>query len=375
MHSTTYESIYINKEGLMLIHVDIEPTEFDSQLDETDEQLRIQRKKEIQLFFEQILSIGSRGIHRLHIKPKLTRWVLRNLALHKSEIELIKSLAKKSARFGARIHTLPCLLTINYHRKEFIKRTGTCWNVGHLNFVNGTGLSDVQLLVENERYDGEFYNLIFQLLAEKNDVGILNFTPRHGGGIDEMKKLLPHQMSRGDTVLCICDRDTDFPSKDEKNPVIKAFQKKVTDDFFGFAITTPCREAENFLTLEMFKLMYPQAETSKLEELIENQNCNIKGDCLWLYFDTKNGMDPQKAIENCQIIEMKDWLQDKYEIDRNFVKFAKFGDNPLKVFLSNKEAQQEFVKFTDSDYWKLHFQEWVEPILWFLCGELPFRPK
>ena len=60
----------------MLINISMDPNELDLKLNSTDKKLNIKRKKQVQLFFENILSIYRRGIHRLYVKPKLMRWAI-----------------------------------------------------------------------------------------------------------------------------------------------------------------------------------------------------------------------------------------------------------------------------------------------------------
>ena len=363
----------------MLLNIDITKSQLNQKIKSLKGNNRIAFMQILTEFFVYILNVSHEGNHRVFMERELVLWVNKNIELYKKDKEQLFQVLVNSVKLGDKVKTLPCSLTVSFVQKEFFKRKGYKWNVSYLNFVNGLKLPKIKLLVENEIYDGDFYRQIFQDLANKNDeIGLLMFDPHHGDGKDFMKKLLPRLMNRKEMVLCVCDRDTDYISDDNDNEVMKAYNKKVSDDFLGFVAVTPGREAENFLSLEIFKLMYPQSDTKFLSKLIEIQNCTEKGKCIWLYFDTKSkkGVYLSEMMECCESPDLtkfiQKYLQNKQSKNQR-TKFEKFGDNPLKVFVDNSEAQEKFREFIDSNYWQLHFQEWVEPILWYLCGEIPRR--
>ena len=357
----------------MLLNIDLTRSQLNQKLTTLTHELRIEFERKLTEFFVYILNVSHEGIHRVFMERDLVLWVYENIKLYDKEKKQLFHVFVNSFKLGDKVNSLPCSMTITFTEKESIGRKGYKWNVSYLNFMSGLKLSKIKLLVENEIYDGDFYFHIFQELANKNDeLGLLMFDPHHGDGKDFMKRLLPRLMERKDMVLCICDRDTDYSSKDRENEVMKAYKKNITNEFFGFVAITPGREAENFLSLDIFELMYPQSDTKVLKEFIEQQNCTEKGKCFWLYFDTKakKGVYLSEILDDSPSSDLKEYIQ-KNKPEKT--KFEKFGDNSLKVFVNNSEAQQKFKEFIDSDYWQLHFQEWVEPILWYLCGEIPRR--
>ena len=364
----------------MLVNINMTRNELDQKLDSLTQNLRSEIEQNLEEFFIYMLNMSHEGIHRVFMERDLVLWVDENFELRKKEKQQLFRVLLNSVKLGDKIDTLPCSMTVTFAQHELITRDGKKWYVNYQNFVNGLRLTKIKLLVENEINDGDFYLHIFQELADKNDeLGLVWIDPKHGGGKSFMKKLLPRLMERKEMVLCICDRDTDYSSEDCTDEVMKEYKKHVTEDFIGFVAITPGREAENFLSLEIFRLMYPQSDTKVLNELIENQHCTEKGKCFWLYFDTKadKGVYINDILDNSGSEELKKFVQRKKQIEQSdfkTTKFEKFGDNPLAVFLKNSDAQDKFKEFIESEYWELHFQEWVEPILWYLCGEIPQRP-
>ena len=333
-------------------------------------------KQNLADFFVYMLNVSLDGIHRVFIKRDLVSWVDKNIELHNKERSQLHQIWANCTQLGSKVESIPCSMTVTFVQNEIIEREGYNWNVSYLNFVNGLRLSRIDLLVENEIYDGDFYSHIFQAVAnnEKYDVGLLNFKPHHCGGKEFMIKLLPHYVNPKTMALCIGDRDSSHPSDDCADKLIKKYHEIVKDNFFGFVTITVGREAENHLSLETLELMYPQIDTSKLKSLINNQESRKKGDSLWLYYDVKEGVNPKQVLENCEFDDKKVWIKQQYQIDQlnaNEEKLPGFGKKVLEHFLKNPNAQQEFREFINTDYWEDHFHDWVEPILWCLCGEIP----
>ena len=333
-------------------------------------------KQNLADFFVHVLNVSLDGTHRVFMERDLVSWVDKNIKLHDKERSQLYQIWANCTQLGSKVEKIPCSMTVSFVQNEFIKRVGYNWNVSYLNFVNGLRLSKIELLVENEIYDGDFYSHILRAVAdnEKYDVGLLNFKPHHCGGKQFMIKLIPRYVNPETMALCIGDRDTSHPSDDCADELIKKYHEFVRDDFFGFVTITVGRAAENHLTLEILERMYPRKDTTKLKQLINNQESWKKGDSLWLYYDVKEGVNPKQILEKCEFDDKKVWIQQQYQIGQlntNEENLPGFGNKVLEHFLNNPIAQQEFREFIDTDYWNLHFHEWVEPILWYLCGEIP----
>ncbi len=360
----------------MLVNIKMTRAKLNQELSSLNQESGNVLKQNLADFFDYMLNVSREGIHRVFMERDLMLWVYENIELHNKERSQLRQIWANCTQLGSKVESIPCSMTVTFAQNEFIKREGYNWGVSYLNFVNGLRFSRIELLVENEIYDGDFYSHIFQTVAnnEKYDVGLLNFNPHHCGGKQFMIKLLPRYVNPKTMALCIGDRDTSHPSDDCADELIKKYHEIVRDDFFGFVTITVGRAAENHLTLEILELMYPKKDTSKLKNLINNQEFTVKGDSLWLYYDIKEGVNPKKILENCEFDDKKAWIRQQYQIDQFNAKdenLPRFGNKVLEHFLKNPKAQQEFSEFINTDYWEDHFHEWVEPILWYLCGEIP----
>ena len=271
-------------------------------------------------------------------------------------------------------------MTIELGENE-IHQDGLKWRIGHKNFVKNFKLKQAVLLVENGLYDGQIYRHIFELVTVKSKSGVSfpNFRPENSGGRDFLPKWFEDLVNRNEMVVCIGDQDCLAPTDHSNSNLMKKYKKLKSKKFVGFAKFTPGNSIENFFSLTIVELLATRinlSQVTKLKKLIANQKNCKKQDCMWLYFDIKKGMIRKDKLKKCGPCQLK-WLAGKYNIETKEVqniKFDGFGDIS-KLLLNNfnnkneNAVKEEFKKFIKTDYWNQHINPWLEPILWFFCGE------
>ena len=363
----------------MLVEVDIKRDQIENVLDCLNDDSKKQRYlNELGDMFTDLLKSSREGYHRIFINRKLCQWVFEYAGLREREKDQLLLIEEKSSQLGTSVKNAPCKLTIELGAKK-IQQDGFNWRIGHKNFASNFKLKQITLLVENGKYDGQIYKHIFELVADKNKVGMVNFRPEHSGGKDFLPTWFEDLVKRDELVLCIGDQDCLAPTDHSNNNLVKKYRKLKSDEFIGFATLTPGNAIENFFPLTIVEILGSkanQSELARLKLLIANQK-NVKHlDCMWLYFDIKNGMINPIKLEKCNSSQKK-WLAEKYNVkleEVSKISFRNFGDIS-KLILNNFENKKktpiilEFEKFVKSEYWNLHLNSWFEPILWFLCGE------
>ena len=94
--------------------------------------------------------------------------------LREREKDQLLLIEEKSSQLGTSVKNAPCKLTIELGAKK-IQQDGFNWRIGHKNFASNFKLKQITLLVENGKYDGQIYKHIFELVADKNKVGMGQF--------------------------------------------------------------------------------------------------------------------------------------------------------------------------------------------------------
>ncbi|WP_170468127.1 hypothetical protein [Ruegeria arenilitoris] len=253
------------------------------------------------------------------------------------------------------------------------------WTVGHRKLLHGRLLEKPRLILEDAHSDGEVYALV---LGKGTVVGRemqIEFDACHGGGNQTFRRLR-EQVQAGAVSICICDNDMLAPGSARSETFNKAETEANKCEFVGGFFNPPYREIENLIPIEILRECYPRVSPKrldKLQKLIADQDEVEQGDCLWLYFDVKEGVEGEKLIEKCPNSASQNWLASKYTNGDigclTDVSFPGFGDSVVSTLLDSGPALKEFHKFLRSDYWAQHLQPFFEQIAWYLVGEKKAR--
>lgn len=323
---------------------------------------------------QEVARASRRGDHIFVIPRPFAIWISENLNLRDDEREHIVKLGNSFAELESRFMDArwKILVDVNFQEPKMV-RDGV-WKVGVDYILNYEEmfLQPIQLLVENGTHDGAFYMKMICAEAKRRQFGKIKIKISHGGGGDIGAELI-RVSGDGHAVICICDSDKFTPYQPSENhaSIIKKFNKCKS---VGIVLRTPGKSAENFLPLSICRQISNKSNGAEiLERKLNDQDNNVSsGDCLWLYFDVKQGMNQRKCRKYCNETNSNNWILSKYKLnDKNFHDFPNikgFGDDILEKFIRDEDIQSEFIRFMDSDYWELHFENWLEDILWLSCA-------
>lgn len=248
------------------------------------------------------------------------------------------------------------------------------WIVGHQLLLKKNYLSTPQLIIEDAHSDGEIYRKVLEKGTTLGRKSKMRFEPCHGGGNQTFRRLKERAIA-GFVSVCIVDHDMLAPDGQRSATFLSV--KKVAEGttFVGHFSPPPYRELENIIPLRILRDCYPDVSAQKLDVLearMTSQGNIPNGDCLWLFFDVKEGMEGDKLAKKCASLASQNWLTKKYvqgEITCvKEISFPGFGDKVVETFLHSGAALAEFHKFLRSTYWSKHFQPFFEEVSWFFLG-------
>ena len=368
----------------MIIDVAIKPME-----------LKLIPEHEVTALFSELGRASVLGYHRVFMDEDLAEWVLdeKNVSLSSRHRERFGDIMDTISERGNQVKRAKCKMIIkigvdkNIELVEFRKsnKVEKChWIVNYKNFVNGMTLDPTILLTENSLNDGQLFNMIFDLEAERCGLSPLSSFRFNGGG-SSTEPIFADLVKYGKICLAIADQDFyDSRSKGGKK-LIKRYTKIKDDDIIGLVDLTPGDKIENFLSFKTIKTVYENLvkrdenfrlykdcveNLEKIEKIIENTP-DID-ESIWLKLDIKKEFIRENFTDvNSDIASKK--LNENYKMQKvNIANNKHDGFKNFKLvekFLDCREAVLEFEDFVKSDLWKQHYKSWLETKIWFLCGD------
>jgi hypothetical protein len=248
------------------------------------------------------------------------------------------------------------------------------WTVGHQRALVGNLLQVSKLILEDAYSDGAVYRKVLKDGTNTGKSFELRFEECHGGGSQTFRSLRT-QILAGSVSICICDHDRHSPQSAPSDTFNKTANEAEKATFVGMFYQPPFRELENLFPLQVVRAQCPQVSPDKLDELealIAAQDFKDSGDCLWLYFDVKEGVEGKKFIKKCPQRTSKIWFSRKYcqgKVEKlDSVSFPGFGENIVTALLDSGPAMKEFHRYLRSKYWSFHLQPFFEEVAWKLVG-------
>lgn len=324
--------------------------------------------------FSEVVRCSRLGYHRIIIPRSVADWVGKNADLSAIDRAHLRRLRAEYTQLAGQAEVSP--LVVRVVRAGGVERSadGRIVTIGYEHFIKGGYLLKSVLLLENAVNDGRIIALVLGHEAKRVSFGEIVYEIANGGGSTTAGELERH-VSAGRIVACVCDTDLKIPSG-ARSPTFKSIMKKVTAlPLVGLAIGTPGSEAENFIPLSiidhMFRASHPDACHFLQQVMMSQGNCD---DCFWLYFDIKRGFSAMVPHLNTE--EKRRWACRKLGVDEDSlagVVISGFGDAVIASFFNDEIAQAEFFEFSRTEYWQIHFSEWIHKVLWIVCGRAALR--
>ena len=341
-------------------------------------------KDEISALFSELGRASKLGYHRVFLKEDLAKWVMNPKNINLSDIhrQQFGYIMDKIAERGDQVDRAKCKMIIKVGGTEPIKKDGCHWIVSHKKFIDGMTLDQSILLTENSLYDGNLYSMMFNLEADRHGLGPLNSFRFNGGG-SGIEEIFADIVEYGKICLAIADLDIYVFNKSVGEKLLCNFREFKDEGIIGLVDLTCGDKIENFLPFAVIRIVYDNLiskqkntyrDCIKNLETIENiinNNPNIDKS-IWLKLDIKKKFI-REEFTSVNTDSASNELNNEYKKQKIKVTEGKpdgfSNTNLVKRFLSCSEAVSEFEEFTNSDEWKYLFESWLEPKIWFLCGE------
>lgn len=340
------------------------------------EQLNAENRPDLLEFLDELARSISRGCHRVSIGRSVGRWCQENL--HESSttgqrlVRASESYSQSKLEFDAAIFKLHIIVGTSSPTEISLR----LWQIGHLTVLNGSFLEPVCFVVENATNDGAFFEYLISLEAKRTGFGEVSCHFANGGG-SGLAKEFSRSIGLNRITVCLADHDRLAPhaKRSQTNLRCQVVERSRAKNYVGIFLELPCREIENFLPLDVISKCVParlRFEHGELRNAVKAQQDASQGDCLWLYFDVKMGLEHDQLLKNCKAPEAMSWIAEKWR--RGSFELAVdmtipgFGNDLPDLFLKNNEAKGDFFRFIRSEYWRKHFSEWCSYLLSFAAG-------
>lgn len=327
-------------------------------------------------FFGEILRASRLGFHRIIFPRFLADWIIQNLPLSEIDSSHLRRLRSEYTQLAGQIEQAPIFLSVVRGGDFRVPEVGRGLIVGLELLVRGRYLQNSALLLENAVNDGQFFDLIIQHEVKRITFGKVSYELFNGGGATtaaELERLVATQR----IVTCICDTDLKVPGGSKSSTYNTMMHKASSIPLIGYAMGTPCSEAENFIPLKVLEILYGNSHFDScnfLASVMARQGSCEGSDCFWMHFDFKNGW--ASVLPHLNTDAKLDWACRKLGVskgDLSGITLNGFGNGIIPTFLSHDAAQAEFFRFTRSQYWILNFSDWLARLLWVICGRAELR--
>lgn len=361
-------------------------------LQSTVEELSDTENGELEDVFAQLIESDRSGRHFFISRRELCKWAVENLHLSQRDKTYLTSIHEKYAVRGDMLRVARVYVNVVLGDGSVSFDGKKTFVIGHRALLNGQYLSTcTSFVVEDSDSDIQLYKQILCETKKLSHVPSYEFDPIHGGG-SSIASIFEQEIDKQRVVVCVVDHDSLAPNGKKSataNKVISIYRKRNCGNisgqscFIGIGITTVGRELENYIPYHLFKEMaayHGYRHFDRLDGLISQNEQIPPEECLWLYFDIKEGICGRKLKELSDKNKISDesisWICKKIgcelqEIEQ--IKVDGFGKGVITSFFDSHEALSRFHHFVRSEYWLFAFHDYFDKILWFFAAPKPNR--
>lgn len=335
--------------------------------------------QELELLISGLLQTTANGLHLVIINRKLCEWAKETINFNNRELAQLDRLREFYTQTGGLVSIAKSILRIEIGDAQLAEYDAHKYRIGHRAFLRSNYSEASRLLIEHIENDGDMLELIFSEMSKKHPVRSYNYIRLHGGGAD-IAACFRIEVPNQRVIVSVVDSDK-VASCDTSSTTKRHLDREAErQTFIGTICETPCKEAENYIPLNILinharKICPSYTSFGELIYLVENQEINGASDCLWLYFDVKRGVEGDK-LSSIRNPEVSEWLRNKYQRrDGDFSGFEipGFGDSILRQFLNCGEAIRDFTEFLKTQYWNVNFSGFFDLLYWYFAADKKSR--
>jgi hypothetical protein len=312
------------------------------------------------------------GDHVVVISRELSRHLLDVADLSRSEKAMLERIAHEYTQRADLVRKAPRYIHVAPNPRRVDERSIL---VNFEQLITTRILDRAILLVENIRRDGMLYGELIKAHYDLHDCPVPAYEAMHGGGAD-LATVFIEQIRRKRIVCGIVDTDRYSPDSSSA-PKLEAL-KRARDQMnwsLAFAISPPCREAENCLPMDlMMSLQSGKTNPTNHHYLKAASHETSHGhDCrrsFWLFVDLKEGLSKETLGK---LTDPKDraWVSEKLTtlgIDVENESLSGFGSKVFDQIAANNQHLAELRRATRCNSWREIFFEFIDYLLWIFAG-------
>lgn len=321
----------------------------------------------------ELLRTHRQGLHLLVVGRDLAN-SLGKLALSQADVALLRRLGAEYTQTGA-LHRSSAFyisilntLDVRYeHRGSYVEVSLGALSASRV-------LDRPVLLSENLTTDGWLYDQILAAVATKTGKGAISFDLAHGGG-DDIVAVLDDMLDKRRVLVAIVDSDKDSPLTSRNSKLSKASTVITRSAWpLAFAVSPPCREAENIVPLDVM-LHLPSAIECDLAPVLlevtarEDDQAWPYDDRIHHYVDLKLGISQSRLARLEQ--QDRDWLIEKCGgllPTGDDWSISGFGDRVIQQIIAEGKHIAQLREKIKERGWTDAFLRFFEHISWYFIS-------
>ncbi|MBN8180990.1 hypothetical protein [Roseibium aggregatum] len=357
-------------------------------LDIKVEELTIMPPEEAETIFTLLLDADRLGNHMIVISRTTCDWAIENLSLSGQNSNHLNRLkADFSTRGNIRKYS-KCHISVVFGESE-IYLEGSGFSIGHKKFISSEfSTYKTRMIVENIENDSGLYNFMFSVAIKQTNIPGTAVDFVSGGGSTTCA-VFENEIKKNRIAICIVDTDKNSPCDklgSTAKKVLNLHNKRNIEQnnsytpYIGTATTTIGQEIENYIPFNAVKQISCYNLPPELELIVKQNTSADAENCFWLFFDLKNGVSGTKILDKIdQGLKQRSvgqWIASRLGCSYQDLKYKNIngvGKNIIEKFLSTKEAQNEYIEFSKTEYWRSAFLAQFESLLWYLAATMPVR--
>jgi hypothetical protein len=198
---------------------------------------------------------------------------------------------------------------------------------------------------------------------------------RHGGG-DNLPKVFEHEINERKIVCGIVDSDKRYPlATNAKLTALLSIVQALAWPL-GFALSPPCREAENVIPFGLVMSLpsgYKNSTNALLLQInrAEAMSRQAIQDYYWFFFDLKEGLNAEKFRKYSE--EERRWIEAKLSLggvnpyDQNL---SGYGDKVIRQLREENRFLSELKRLTRQTSWRQMFSPFIDDLVWPLAASV-----
>lgn len=328
--------------------------------------------------FAEIIRASRNGYHKVIVPRAVAKWAVENLDLTLQDKAHLDRLRAEFSQSGSQIKDSKYVLVLKPRNEPYFDQSEGRYYIDIFSAAHSGMIAPPLLLVENAATDGAVYSYLFEFARKNAGFECIKFEVAHGGGADIVSEF-ERIVRSGRITVCICDSDKLAPTAVLCSKVRRAASFLETQKFVASIFETVGHELENFFPIDILARAapsYPSSNITYLRNIIDRQIGVVSGECAWLFFDIKNGIDGERIRKISTNLETFKWIIIKYGIDEEEIdkfRIDGFGPNIASVVLGDNICMKDLFQFSRSEYWANHFSGWFSEILWYFYARQPTR--